>query len=298
MAPKSSTVLSRIEVSPEELHTYPASDLVIETPQGLSISARLIRPGQSSAVVLSHGFGSDKHSRGRYDKLAIAYAALGHTVLAYDFTGFGLSSDAPIVPRRLQSDLRSVIEYLRGEGVTRIALHGHSLGTAISILVGPESAEVEAYVLTGALTGPFPVDRASANPGGLLSDEQINALASGEAVQVADLNGTGRSHFEVPAGGLADPYDGIAQHEALSALQAPALIVHGDGDESERWLLALTLSGFDALRPGSRLVVIRGADHSFIDQYDEVIEQSVAWLSRHFSAPANHDRVQLSDADR
>lgn len=271
---------ARIHVSPEELAEFPVTETTLTSPEGLSLSVRVTNPGRATAVVLSHGFGSDKHSRGRFDRIALEYARLGHTVAAYDFSGFGRSSDAPILPARLQSDLRTVVEYLREQGAEEIALHGHSLGTAISVLAGPALPEVRAYVLTGALSGPIP----NRNPGGALSPEQLERLKNGESVLVEDQNDNGRTHFELPAGGMPDPYEGLTQQHALSALPVPVLVVHGDEDDLERKLLSVTQEGFEYLPAGSQLVVIRGADHSFIGAFNDVVDHATRWLLKHFPA--------------
>src|SRR5690349_7112031 len=87
-------------------------------------------PGDGdSAVLLLHGFLSDRRAGGRFDRLAADYARLGHAVLRIDFSGFGESLGGVIDSARLLDDASVALDHLDSLGYTRQILHGHSLGS-------------------------------------------------------------------------------------------------------------------------------------------------------------------------
>jgi pimeloyl-ACP methyl ester carboxylesterase len=109
-------------------------------------------------------------------------------------------------------------------------------------------------------------------------------VLQGTTVLVEDRNDNARHHYHYPGGGYAGAYSGLAQEAALSALQAPVLIVHGDADETERSLREVTRAGEAWLPEGSQVTLIRGADHSFQREFAEVLDLSALWLRRRFPA--------------
>ncbi|MFQ4146324.1 hypothetical protein [Chlorogloeopsis sp. ULAP02] len=57
----------------------------------------------------------------------------------------------------------------------------------------------------------------------------------------------------------------INQQQLLNRVKCPILIIHGDNGEEERQLLERSRQGLCYLGGGSRLEVIHGANHSFLD---------------------------------
>jgi predicted alpha/beta-fold hydrolase len=55
-----------------------------------------------SAIVLAHGFTSDKSSDGRFERLGELLNSIGYSVLAFDFGGCGESDDT--IPREYQEE--------------------------------------------------------------------------------------------------------------------------------------------------------------------------------------------------
>ncbi len=116
----------------------------------------LYRASDRHIVILSHGFTSDKQSRGRFPRLANALNEAGHSALAFDFAGCGDSDDDTLHPDKLLDDLRSAIRYAQLHGFECIALYGHSLGTTISLRA--YSSAIQTMVLSGAGTGAIDYD--------------------------------------------------------------------------------------------------------------------------------------------
>jgi pimeloyl-ACP methyl ester carboxylesterase len=241
-------------------------------PDGVELAVTFRPSDGDSVVVLSHGFLSDRHAGGRFDRLAVEYAALGHAVLRYDFSGFGQSGGDVVDGDHLLTDLRTVLDHLDGLGYTRQVLHGQSLGSAVSLRVAPERPAVRTLVLTGALTGAGSGDA----PYPFFTPDQVAAWYRDEDVH---LDGTGRTvtvnrrRPKVNATGT--------QEELLTALRVPVLVVHGDTGASERALRAITEAGRHWLPEGSAIEVVEGSEHTFVDHQDEVAALATSWVRRH-----------------
>jgi pimeloyl-ACP methyl ester carboxylesterase len=94
---------------------------------GLSIAAVDFGTG-ASAVVLAHQSDSSLCEWLPYGE---ALAAKGFRVLAFDFAGSG--SSALPKQKTYVDDLRTGVNYLRGQGVTRIVIMGASMGATMSV---------------------------------------------------------------------------------------------------------------------------------------------------------------------
>jgi pimeloyl-ACP methyl ester carboxylesterase len=230
-------------------------------------------PSTSAAsVILAHGFTSDKSSRGRFARIAQALNDSAYNVLAFDFSGCGESDDDSLTVAKQVDDLRSAIAYVQSRGFRHIALWGHSLGSRICLQA--YSPEVATLVLTGAATGPMYYRWED-----YYSPEQLRKLVETGYLTVRLSEGP-RREVVIEAQMLKD-FGEFDQATVLSRIQCPVLIIHGDADEEERQLLELSRRGLHYLPGGSRLEIVHGANHSFMDQIDRVIELGQAWLLEH-----------------
>ena len=75
--------------------------------------------------------------------------SIGATLLAFDFSGSGLSEGEYVSLGFFErEDLKVVIEYLRASGrVSRVALWGRSMGAATSLMHGDRDPSIAAMVL-------------------------------------------------------------------------------------------------------------------------------------------------------
>lgn len=249
-------------------------ELVLATAHGGLAATFRPGPGQT-AVALSHGFLSDRRAGGRFDRLADEYAALGHAVLRYDFSGFGESDGGVVDGDHLLDDLRAALDHLDALGYTRQLLHGQSLGSAVSLRVAPERPAVRALVLTGALTGAGTGDA----PYPFLSPDQLAAWYRDEDVHLPVQGSERRAHVTVSR---RRPKVGATgtQEELLRSVGVPVLVIHGDAEESERRLAATSAAGARWLPEGSRVEVIPGATHAFYAHQDEVAALATDWARR------------------
>ena len=234
--------------------------------------------GVRSAVVLAHGFLSDRRANGRYDVLAEEYAALGHAVLRFDFSAFGESDGVVVDGDHLISDLHAVLDHVEALGLPDVLVHGHSLGSAVALRVAPGRTSVRALVLTGALTGAGSGDA----PYPFLTPEQVQDWYLDRDVHLPLTVPTHvRTHATV---NRTRPKVGACgtQEALLRAVRVPVLVVHGD-QGSEQRLAATTAQGERWLPAHSRVEVLEGADHSFAAHLGQVAGLAREWAQRWLS---------------
>jgi pimeloyl-ACP methyl ester carboxylesterase len=129
----------------------------IPSPRG-PVRAIYHAPGEGGAVVLCVGGfdgGFDGPADGLFPNLAEDLGPHGIGVLRVDFR----DRRAPGIVADGASDVRAAIEAMKGRGVRRFGLVGHSFGGAVMITVGAEAPEVETVVTlstqtAGALDAP------------------------------------------------------------------------------------------------------------------------------------------------
>lgn len=250
-------------------------DVRLTSRRGTSLAAHWSPIATDAAVVLAHGFCSDKTSRGRFPRLASALNQVGCSVLALDFGGCGASDDELLTLDGQVDDLRTAAAWVRDQGSRRLALYGHSLGSLVCLLAA--DLDPVTMVLSGACTGPMHYDWAE-----LYGADRVAVL---EATGVLPVDGTGgRATVEVSQS-LIDAFAMVDPQHVFGAVRCPVLVIHGDSadDQEELQLLANTRRAAPLLPPGSRLHVVAGADHSFLDHYDELLAVAVPWIAEAFS---------------
>jgi putative redox protein len=243
------------------------------TPRGTTLAGDL-HPGRGDvAVVMAHGFGSDRHSRGRFDRLAADLTAIGYAALAFDFGGCGASDDEPLSVAGEVEDVHTALELATAEGYARHVLYGHSLGTLVCLRAATGS--VEAIAISGALTGPMHYHWPDHFEPPLLA-----ALERDGTMLVPDENANARTTLQMSRQTLLD-FEQIDQAALLGAVRCPVLIVHGDSpdDTEELELLAHSRRGLPLLPEGSRLAIVAGSTHRFEgSHHDELRRLVCGWV--------------------
>ena len=256
--------------------TATETDLELRTQSGRRLAATFTPGRGDSAVLLLHGFLSDRRALGRFDRLAAVYARLGHAVLRFDFNGFGDSDGAVVDGAGLLNDTHAALDHLDELGYRRQILHGHSLGSGVALRVAPARPRVVRLVLTGALTGSGPGD----TPYPFLDQEQIAAWYRDEDVHLPIEGSSVRS--EVTVNRLVSKLNAVAtQRELLGRVGVPTLVIHGDTGEQEQQLAKITNRGAHLLPHGSTVVVIPGATHTFYESQDSLDRIVTDWISQH-----------------
>ncbi len=212
---------SDIRVSSRFVTGTPENGKRVELDTSLYLPASTPAP----AILLSQGFGGDKHS---LDSEARKLAGHGYVVLAYSARGFGLSGGLIhfASPRYEVRDGRLLIDYLAGlrqvervDGKPQIATAGASYGGALSLLiaaadhrVGAVAADITWNDLSHALFPNF------AGPGpGVFKKLWAGELFAGAFPEAAP--GQPAARASVGCGRFAP--DVCAAYEASAAAGAP-----------------------------------------------------------------------------
>ncbi len=230
-------------------------------------------PADSDAVlVCAHGFAGEKTSKGRFTRLGEELSPRGYNVFSFDFAGCGQSDDTLLTSAQQQDDFRSAIAFAKSRGMKRIALVGNSMGSYMVLRV--TTPAIETMLLFAALTGPTRYDWEA-----FYSPEQMNEWrATGRVTMTREEPYFRRT---VVDGKLLEECGSFDQGELLRRVECPVLIIHGDGDDEERKLLAQSRTGIELLPAGSRLVVLPGANHRMEGRLDEIVELAKEWFGRH-----------------
>ena len=196
-------------------------DVVLETEDGIRLGAWYL-PGGRSAVLVFNGNAGDRSMRAA---LASALNRMGHSVLLFDYRGYGGNPGRPSEDG-LAADARAAQAWLAAQsGVERIAYFGESLGAAVAV-----GLAVQRPPAALVLRSPF-----------------------------TSLPDVGAVHFPwLPVRRLLlDRYPSI---ERIASVSAPLLVIAGDRDD----IVPMSLSGrlYDAASQPKQFVLVPGAGHN------------------------------------
>lgn len=241
--------------------------------RNLNLSGNLYPVGTDNIVILSHGFTSDKYSRGRFERLSHAMNLNNISALTFDFSGCGESDDDSLNMEKETDDLKSAINFVKKLGYKRIALYGHSLGTVISLKACNE--KITAMVLSGAGT-----DSMKYNWNEVFTENQMRELH--ENGIITELRPGKLREKIIIEGQMLKDFEQVDGEKLLKNVSCPVLIIHGNSGEEENFLLEKSKRGIKLLSPESKLVVLDGADHSFMEHYDKLMELTCNWFKKWF----------------
>ncbi len=206
--------------------------------------------GEAPAVVIMHGWGGNA-------EMMLPFARplhrAGYAVLLLDARNHG-SSDADSFSSmpRFAEDLEAGFDWLAGRpGVDaqRIALLGHSVGAAASLLLASRRQEVAAVISVSAFSHPEQIMR-----------RQMRA----NHIPYALIGWLVLHYIEWTIG---HRFDEIAPVNTIKQIRCPVLVVHGDEDRSvpvddARAIYANAVSGL------VEQLTLEGADHDSVEHID------------------------------
>lgn len=157
--------------------------------------------------------------------------ALGFSVLAIDYRGFGRSSSALPSETLVAEDARAAWGWLaRNQPQARRFLFGHSLGGAVAVRLAQEVADESGLIVEGAFTSTL---------------ELLNSTRWGW----------------LPIDGLITQHFDAASRIAL--IGSPVLVVHGSLDTMVAPALGRAL--YERALPPKRFMLVEGAVHEDTD---------------------------------
>ena len=246
--------------------------VTFKNSRNLTLVGNLYSSTSESIIVMCHGFMSDKHSKGRFDRLATAFYKSGHSALNFDFSGCGESDDDILTVEKEVDDLKSAIQFVKSIGYKKIALYGHSLGTLICLK--NYTPEIITMVLSGALT-----DSTKYNWYEIFSRNQMQELE--EKGYLTEYTPQEVRNKIVVDKRILKDFELINQKELLKNVNCPVLIIHGNNDEEEKLLYERSKTAMTLLSNVSKLEVIDGANHNFLDHFHIVVKLTTEWFTKH-----------------
>ncbi len=243
--------------------------VTFKNSRNLTLVGNLYPSISNSIILMCHGFTSNKYSKGRFEKLATAFNECGFAALAFDFSGCGESDDDSLTIEKEVDDLKSAILYVKSKGYEKIALYGHSLGTLICLK--SYIPEIITMVLSGALTGPMKY-----NWNEFFTKEQMQELK--EKGYITENTSEEVRETIIIDRKILEGFELINQEELLKKVKCPILLIHGNNDEEEKLAYERSKTAIKLLSTDSRLEVINGANHNFLEYFDIVIKLAVDWF--------------------
>lgn len=272
-----------------------ADSRYMDLPSGVRVHYRDLGPRDAPAVVLVHGFAASTHAWDGW----VGALSKHYRVVAMDLPGHGLTRTGPDYRVRPESLETTIDGVMRGLGLRRFTLVGHSMGGEAAWTYALDHADrVQRLVLIDASGWPSPglgggmVFKFLANPIGrrVLKEIEIRPLMT-QALRAAYLD----PKLVTPA--LIDRYVDLARAPGhreimlsqrprrmaaapdLSAIRVPTLILFGRED---RVIPSADGEKFRQAIPGATLILYPGVGHLPMEQIPERSAADLtAWLAAH-----------------
>ncbi|KAL1202181.1 hypothetical protein V5N11_018137 [Cardamine amara subsp. amara] len=228
--------------------------IVIENSHGEKLVGVLHDTGSTETVVICHGFQSSKD---RIPMLSIAnvFERAMISSFRFDFAGNGESEGSFQYGnyRREAEDLRSVVQYLRGQNREISAIIGHSKGGNVVLLYAAKYNDVQTVV---NISGRFFLERGIEFR---LGKDYLKRIKENGFIDVR--NRKGKFQYRATEESLMDRLT-TNTHEACLSIHenCRVLTVHGSND---RIVHVTEASEFAKYIKNHKLCLIEGADHEF-----------------------------------
>jgi putative redox protein len=220
-------------------------------------------PESDAVLVICHGFRGSKDGGGRAIMLADAVAAIGVTVVRFDFTPHETLTQQI-------AEIGSVVEFCRECIGSRIFLLGRSMGGSAALAFAAQDGAVTGLCLWAT---PWNLKETFQ----LSLGDYYNKLAQGERVVLEDEYG--RAHLAPKL------IEDMAHYDLLSCVRkighTPILILHGDKDEIVPLRQAKDI--YQLAAGPKHLTVIEGGDHQFVNHYEQPQRELLNWLRQAMS---------------
>jgi len=258
-------------------------DVEVPTADGLRLAAWYLPAGDAEApgVVLVHGWES---ARDRTLPNAQVLHALGYHVLTLDVRGHGANGPEvlPMSVGEYAADARAGVAWLRARPeVTSIALLGHSMGAAGTLVATASDPDVAASIAVSTPADPWRLTRLTFQ----LAHLPIPAPA---AWPLAWL--TTRVYLKPRGHTVAS----VSATKAVQATRTPVLLVHGTDDaivpvtHFERLVRARRAARPDAV---TETLLVAGGEHSWLYEHAAYRAAIGRFLATHLGGPLSPDEA-------
>ena len=228
--------------------------ILFKNSKGTNLCGVLSDPTEDTTkpmIILCHGFSTGKDGRTNV-RLEEILNKQKISTFRFDFFGHGESEGKfeEITTSEAVDDVLNAIEFIRESGYERIGLVGSSFGGMASLFAASRSDNL--YVL--ALKSP-------------VSDYKSMSETRRSEQELEDWKEKGFIELEGPNGEMRrlnysfyEDAEKVDAYEAVKKIKVPALIVHGDADETVPIEQSLKTA---SLIEDCRLEVIEGGDHTY-----------------------------------
>ena len=243
---------------------------------GLSTTGIFVEPSTptNQGIILCHGFLSDKQSRTNR-RLTELLVPQGIATFRFDWHGMGETHEhfAHMTLKQCEAQLDAAVQVLQERGVNRLGLVGSSFGGLLAILSASRQPALQALGLKCPVVDFPEVLRLEFGPDAMEQWKSTN--------HIPNIAGDG-SPVPLQYGFYEEclHYDAYA---ALSNIQAPTLVVHGEEDtliprpQIDRLMTTLNST--------KQLQMIEGADHQFgrPEDFRLMTNHLSQWLVQHLN---------------
>lgn len=233
----------------------------------LFVKGVLENPEAKKLVILVHGFTGDLRGPDNlFEKLSKKLQQLDYAVIRFSFRGTPPSEGEYIdmtVDKQVE-DLDKVIEYAKSLGYTDIALLGESMGGSIV-------AKVCDQFLKAVIFWYPAFDFADTAFKNYLTDETQTKLAK-QGYFLEEGFRIGKQ--------FVDEIPSINLYNKAGEIKCPVLFVHGDKDVDVPY--QQSKKAFQIANDPKEIRIIKGADHCFRKEQDEVVDLTTDFLKRYF----------------
>lgn len=215
----------------------------------------------NTALIIAHGFRGSMDGGGRAIKLAERAAALGMTVMRFEFSPLqSLSTQV--------KELGAIVAYCRKNICPKIVMLGRSMGGSSSLVFAAQDNSIAGLCLWATPCNLHETFKLSLGKG-------YYRLKVGKTVEINDEYG----HLLVMPDFINDfdKYDLLA---CIRKIKSPVLVLHGDRDKVVPLQQAETMWA-NANDP-KQLKIIQNGDHQFSQHANIAADIVLGWLKTHF----------------
>ena len=235
--------------------------------RGQTLAGVLHHPAEENshaAAILCHGMESNKESE-KLVAMSRTLAQKGIRALRFDFAGSGESGGKfeEIAYSGEVEDLKAAFDFLNEQNAGRIGILGSSMGGTVALLLAARKKRVKALATIAAPIHPEKITETLLTQDEVLNWRQTGFITyHGRRINISFLDDVQK--LNVP--------------QAAKTISCPALIIHGDRDQTVPVEEAYELYG--QLACTKKLCILEGADHRLSEPrwMEQALEESVKWL--------------------
>lgn len=260
-------IILSVVLFPENLFSMETN--MLKTADGYQIAFDHYKQGNSSVVILSHGFFNNKDAY-LFKSMAEKFS-LHFDVISFDYRGHGKSNGLFSWTSNETEDLRTVIAFAKQYGYEKIGVIGFSLGGAIALIEASENGDIDTVI---SVSAPFDFWKINYR---FWEREMFNDL-------MLNLGPKGKGKGIRPGNPFLPKIKPIDVVDKVSP--RPVLFVHGRND----WLIYFEHSEklFQKAKEPKNIIFVDDAGHAekiFDEKPDEFMNICTDW----FTKTLNHE---------